>query len=72
MKLARYKKAFLVLAIVFAAAVLAEMIISICVTVVEPVIVAATVLLFCLAQTLYRNAVKATKENKDLTDSNKR
>lgn len=72
MKLARYKKAFLVLAIVFAAAVLAEMIISICATVVESVIVAATVLLFCLAQTLYRNAVKATKENKDLTDSNKR
>lgn len=72
MKLARYKKAFLVLAIVFAAAVLPEMIISICATVVEPVIVAATVLLFCLAQTLYRNAVKAEKENKDLTDSNKR
>lgn len=72
MKLARYKKAFLVLAIVFAAAVLAEMIISISVTVVEPVIVAVTVLLFCLAQTLYRNAVKAEKENKDLTDSNKR
>lgn len=72
MKLARYKKAFLVLAIVFAAAVLAEMIISICVTVVEPAIVAVTVLLFCLAQTLHRNAVKAEKENKDLTDSNKR
>ena len=54
MKLARYKKAFLVLAIVFA------------------VIVAVTVLLFCLAQTLYRNAVKAEKENKDLTDNNKR
>ncbi|MBO5297665.1 MAG: hypothetical protein J6B03_08750 [Candidatus Homeothermus sp.] len=72
MELARYKKAFLVLAIVFAAAVLAEMIISICVTVVESVIVAVTVLLFCLAQTLYRNAVKAEKENKDLTDNNKR
>lgn len=72
MKLARYKKAFLVLAIVFAAAVLAEMIVSICVTVVEPVIVGATVLLFCLAQTLYRNAVKGEEENKDLTDSNKK
>ena len=72
MKFLRYKKAFLVLAIVMAVAVLAEMVISICgVIIVDPVIVATTVLLFCLAQTLYRNAAKAIDENNDLTDSKK-
>lgn len=72
MKVTTQKKLYLILAIVIAAVLLAEMILAICkVIIVDPVIVAVTVLALCLVQTLYRNAVKAIKENSDFTDTRK-